>query len=156
MSISTLVARKASRERGLLLTSGNDPQKTMSDALALVAGYVPTEILTLYTMVLGIVTASGTHLPLWVFLAFLAFTPPVVWLVYAVREREEGRTRLPWRPSEWPLWEMCAALIAFVVWSAVMPRGALEVYPWYRADLAAIALLMVSLFLPLIGRLAKK
>lgn len=154
MSISTLVARKVSRERGAPGQAGATPQ-SISDALAVVAGYIPSEIVALYTMVLGIVTTSATRMPLFAFMAFVSAVAPTVWLLYAVREREAGNP-IPWKFSRWPTWEMISGLIAFTAWSAALPRGAMEAYSWYRADYAAIMLLVVSIFWPILGGLAKK
>ncbi len=159
MSISSLIMRKVARDQGppLLPLSPNpgEGQAAISDAISIVVSYIPTEVVTLYVVVLGILTESNKTAGMPVLIAFLAATPLMVWLVYAVRERESGRP-IPWKPSEWPLWEMGAALVSFTVWSAALPRGALESCSWYEPDLAAVSLLVVSLLLPLIGRLAKK
>lgn len=160
MSISSLVSRRVAREElEAVEEKAIPPPKaaapSLSDAIAVVVSYIPTEIVGFYTVVLGVLTERGVTLTLTTMVAFLVATPPVVWLVYAVKERESGRP-IPWRPSTWPLWEMISATVAFAVWSAALPRSALEDVHGFEQDYAALALIGVSLLLPLIGRLAKK
>lgn len=155
MSISSLVTRKVAREQGPPLRSlspnAGEGQAAISDAIAIVVSYIPTEVVTLYVVVLGIIAKdSEKALAL---ISFLAATPLMVWLVYAVRERESDHP-IPWKPSEWPLWEMIAALVAFAAWSAALPGS--PVHSYFREAYTTIALLVVSVLLPMLSRLAKK
>lgn len=175
MSISTLtdekVARNAQRaaspaqaaptqsvanpdQAGVVAAApSDDSKKTISDAISAVAAYIPTEIIAAYTILLALGASDSGHgaLPLPWFLGMLAFTPLFVWLVYAVRSKEENRNFLS--PRLWPWWESIAACIAFTVWSAALPNSAFGCWGWYSPRLAALALMLVSGLLPLIGSL---
>jgi hypothetical protein len=77
-----------------------------------------------------------------------------VWLLYAARSKEKGQ---PYgSPRLWPWWEALASCIAFIAWSAALPKGAFERYEWYDAFGAAIILVLVSGLLPLLGVLFTK
>ena len=133
-----------------------DDKRNLSDALAAVAAYVPTEIIAAYTIVLALGSDDrhSTAIPFSWFLAMLVFTPLFVWLVYAVRSKEEQRDYLS--PRLWPWWESIAACISFTVWSAALPNTAFARCDWYSPRLAAIALMLISGLLPLIGALMTK
>jgi hypothetical protein len=160
MSISALTEQKLARGDGGGTPAGfTNPsakrEKTFSDALAVVVAYIPTELITVYTFVIATIGSDLVPMPVWTFWMFFAATPLLVWLVYAVRCVEQGKP-IPWTWSELPVWEAIAATIAFTVWSATLPRSALAVYTWYDQDVAAAALVVVSILLPLVGVLATK
>lgn len=178
MSIASLAGQKASRVRapaappagaaGALAVTGAEDErarKTVSDALTAVATYIPSEIIAVYTLVIAMAVPDGgiggdgrpvvAALPLWAFLVFLGAILPFTWLIYAVRQ-VESHEPIPWSPRQWPIWEAIASAAAFVAWSAALPRSAFLRYDWYSAALASIALVVVSLLLPLIGVLATR
>lgn len=153
MSVSSMLRAKAIASRA---PAEANPDRTITDALALVASYVPTEVIAVYTLALGL-TAGGADqaaVPIdrWYFLAFLLGTPLFVWLVAAVRAREGGEA-IPWSPRAWPLWEMSSAVIALLAWSAALPRSMFLHYRWYSASAAVLVMVVVSVILPLVGRL---
>lgn len=158
MSISTLVRRRIDREeRATARQAADQPTPTTSDAAAAVAAYIPSEVIAAYTLVLSLtvadgVTAAGTPEALaWpAFFGFLAGTPLFVWLSYAVARVGAGLS-VPWSPRQWPYWEAVAAVVAFTVWSAVMPKSAFLAESWYSAAWASVALFVASIVLPLVG-----
>jgi hypothetical protein len=167
MSISTLAENKVDRNAsqsappasalpGQANPPPEDGKRSLSDALAAVATYVPTEIIAAYTIVLAL-GSDDRHseaIPFSWFFAMLVFTPLFVWLVYAVRSKEQQRDFLS--PRLWPWWESIAACISFTVWSAALPNSAFARCEWYSPRLAAIALLLISGLLPLVGALMTK
>ncbi len=151
-------ARSGSRANG----ADGPPTRTMSDMLSAVTAYIPTEMIAVYTMIIGTTVSDsgppgpGTpppHLPMWGFGAFLAAVPLVVWLLYAVRKVEAGAA-IPWSPRRWPWWEIVATTIAFTAWSAALPKSAFLRWSWFSAGTAAALLAAVSALLPAIGVLA--
>ena len=157
MSIIGLASERVARNApgGLKALSGNGEQrpKTLTDALSAVAAYVPTEILTAYTLTLAVVS-SKTMLSMSWYLAFLVLTPLFVWLVFAAKSKEQNRAFLSWRL--WPWWESVAACIAFTAWSAALPQTAFARFDWYSSSVAAIFLTVTSGLLPLVGAVVTK
>ena len=101
-------------------------QSTFTSALTALMAYIPTEILTAYVAVLaGLQVADQqTQAPpgAWVsFWVFLVLTPTMVWAIYAGKCRVAGKV-LPTSPGKWPMWEMSAATVAFVVWAFALPN----------------------------------
>lgn len=137
------------------------PEKTaISDALSTIASYVPSEIIAVYTLVIGMVVsdqgapagepAAPPHLPLWAFVTFAAAIPFVVWLLYAV-QKVERKEPVPWSPQTWPYWEAISSIVAFTAWSAALPKSAFLKWEWFSAPIAAIGLVVLSIVIPLVG-----
>jgi hypothetical protein len=136
-----------------------ETQSTATTALKNMMTYIPGEILTTYVAVVAVihpttagVTAEAPIADWVVFIVFLVLTPVVSWLLYAAKCVSGGKP-LPSSPAEWPLWEMSAATVAFLVWAATLPETPLGAFPWYTSGLAAIILLIVSMILGLIAPL---
>lgn len=170
MSIASLTERRIQR---LALPSsaqvlpragdvGDTTAKTISDALSAVAAYVPTEVIAIYTLAISTMAgpkgANGEPvLPLWAYFCFLGGDPILVWLVFVVKKIATDHSRAILKvPRSWPYWEAFAAMIAFTVWSAAMPRSAFSGYGWFSPNIAGLLLVVVSLLLPLVGGLFAK
>lgn len=122
---------------------------TVTKALDVVMAYIPTEILTLYVAVTAVLhdgsdSGATTDPGRTLFWIFLVATPVVVWTIYAGKFRPIQK-RLPLKISEWPRWEMVAAIIAFAAWAFALPGGPFEV----ARGLAGIGVLVVSVVLGL-------
>jgi hypothetical protein len=142
------------------------PTNQVTSTLSAITTYVPTEILTLYvaarsaltqtdkdaTGAIQNISAAGLNPSEWVtFAAAGALTPVVVWLVYAAKLRAASKP-LPLRPQTWPVWEMFAATIAFVVWAFAMPNSPFSYYKdWYSPAIAGLAVLVISTILGLVA-----
>lgn len=116
-------------------------------------GYIPTEVITLYVAVLAAIQTSGEVATRgdWItFWSFFAATPVVVWLVYGAKLKG-ARKSVPTRLSAWPLWEMCAATIAFSAWAFALPHSPFMQYDWYSSALSGVAVLIVSTVLGLLS-----
>jgi hypothetical protein len=129
-------------------TSGN----AVNTALHVLFGYIPTEILTLYVAVL-----AALHQPNKIsqaewntFWVFLIATPIVVWLVYSAKVMA-AKKPTPLAPSQWPIWEMFAATVAYFAWAFALPNTPLSEYSWYSSAIAAIVVLIASTVLGLIA-----
>jgi hypothetical protein len=123
-----------------------------TDALQVVAAYIPTEILTLYVAVLAALHQSGQDIRngWFVFIVFLFATPAVVWLVFAGKIKAANKN-IPWKPKQWPLWEMFAAAFAYVAWAFTLPTNPFTQLSWYSASVAGLVVLTVSIILGLIA-----
>jgi hypothetical protein len=132
-----------------------ETQSAGSSALAAIAAYIPTEVLTVYVAVVAALNpgaaAANARGPEWgAFLLFLVFTPVVVWLVYAGKVRKAGK-RLPTAFRRWPRWEMFAATVAYAAWAFALPETPFMSFGWYSAAIAAVVVLVVTTGLGLIA-----
>jgi hypothetical protein len=141
-------------------TGGTTASNGITTALNVLAGYIPTEIVTLYGAYVAAIHPKGTpepppsYDPDWtVFFAFLIVTPIVLWLIFAAKVRSAQKP-LPLLPKSWPLWEMCAATIAFAAWAFALPATPFrEFKDWYNTGLAAVVVLTTSTMLGLVAPL---
>lgn len=134
-------------------SSATTPGTNITNALAQIVTYIPTEILTLYVSVKAAlrqpdainVTAE------WItFAGFLLATPVIVWLLFAAKVKSDGKST-PRAYAQMPVWEMIAGMIAFSVWAFALPESPFETLGWYSAALGGVAVLLVSTFLGLIA-----
>jgi hypothetical protein len=133
-------------------------QTGTTSALASIATYIPTEVLTVYVAILAAInpaaSTSSSRNPEWAaFLIFLVLTPVVVWAVYAGKVRAAGK-KLPTRPTRWPKWEMFAATLAYAAWAFALPETPFADLGWYSAAIAAVGVLVVTTVLGLVAPLA--
>jgi hypothetical protein len=144
---------------GGVAAAANDSQTTndVNTALNVLFGYIPTEILTLYVAILGVLHKPATQQAFqptmadWIaFFAFLTFTPIVVWLVYGAKLKVANKP-LPLSFGTWPVWEMFAATVAYLAWAFALPNSPFNQYTWYSAALSGIAVLIASTALGLLA-----
>jgi hypothetical protein len=137
--------------------SANQGANGVNTALNVLFGYIPTEVLTLYVaFIAAIQKPDKVSRAQWVvFWSFLAFTPIVVWMVYAAKVKV-ARGALPIAFRAWPVWEMLAATIAYVVWAFALPQTPFVQYLWYSSALAGIAVLVTSTVLGLLAPLFQR
>jgi hypothetical protein len=130
---------------------------TVTTALHVICGYIPTEILTLYVAVVTVIHHPDkvTHVDWNVLWSFLVATPVVVWLVYATKVKQAGKA-LPAAPRKWPLWEMSAAGIAFWAWAYALPNSPFADCSWYSSAAAGIIVLVTSTILGLLAPLFQR
>jgi hypothetical protein len=145
--------------------TGGPPESknAVTSALSAIATYIPSEILTLYVSVLAALGTTGStgdtiaaygNNAAWIaFWFFLVATPTVVWVLYATKVKTAGKP-LPIKLSEWPVWEMSSATIAYMAWAFAMPSSPfLEFASWYSPPIAGILVLVVSAGLGLVAPL---
>jgi hypothetical protein len=146
-----------------LAIAGVSPQsgQTQSDAsavqqaLTLIVGYIPTEIVVTYVAVVAAIEsgATGSRVGQWVaFWFFLALSPSLCWVLYATNLRTQGRTT-PINPKQWPRWPMVAATIAFAVWAYTLPETPFLGFSWYQPAVGTAALLTVTMLFGLLSPL---
>lgn len=131
-----------------------------SDALQVIASYIPTEIITLYVAVsaaLPAITDPDSVRPShWITLGvFLFATPLVVWIAFAVKVVGASKP-MPITYSEWPKWEMIAATVAFAAWAIGLPASPFIEFPWYSKGIAGVAVLVTSTALGLVSPLFQR
>ena len=134
------------------LPQPSPPVNTMNTALHVIFGYIPTEILTLYVAILAALHQpnklnDGGWLTFWI---FLIATPIVVWLVYAAKVKAAQKP-IPVAFSQWPLWEMIAAIVAYFAWAFALPESPFNEFVWYSSALAGIIVLIASTVLGLLA-----
>jgi hypothetical protein len=143
-----------SKEASTSADTSSDPGAA---ALDLVVSYIPTEVVTTYVAVLSATRSeskslTGQWLALWI---FLALTPIAVWILYARRLKVLDQPA-PFRPKGWPLWEMCAATLAFAAWALALPNSPILEKVDYPPGLGTIAILGASFALGLLTPLFVK
>jgi hypothetical protein len=133
---------------------------TITAALRTVTAYIPTEVLTVYLAVVGALATTGTagttlldpNMTRWVlFWLFVVLTPATVWLTYAAKVQAAGKPLPILR--HWPVWEISAATIAFVIWAFTLPGTPFSSLGWYTPSLGSVAILVGSLLMGLVGPL---
>jgi hypothetical protein len=142
------------------MPGGGSASDGTTTALQTLTTYIPTEVLTLYVSAVAAVgpltmngEAVGRWLPFW---CFLIATPLIVWVAFATKLRGAGRA-LPLAPSQWPLWEMIAAMIAYLAWTFALPNTPFAQYKnWYSSGLAAFLVLVVSAGLGILAPLMQR
>jgi hypothetical protein len=126
------------------------PDTTINTALKTMVTYIPTEVITLYlAVVAALQLPAGSPPAVWTFGSFLAFTPLVVWLVYATKAKSDGKP-VPLAPRAWPVWEMVAGTIAFAAWALAIPQQPFSSFP---PALSAVGVLITSTVLGLLAPL---
>jgi hypothetical protein len=139
--------------------NGNKTKNDVNTTLNVLFGYIPTEVLTLYVAILGVLHKPNSQSAFqpttadWIaFFAFLGFTPIVVWLVYGAKLKAANKP-LPISFGTWPVWEMFAATIAYLAWAFALPNSPFTEYSgtWYSAALSGIAVLVTSTILGLLA-----
>lgn len=134
-------------------------------AMNVLFGYIPTEILTFYVAVAGTLQPAATlgagegaaaagvgaaSAPMqsqWIaFGCFLVVTPLAVWATYANKVKEAGKA-LPLTYSSCPVWEMTAALLAFLAWAFALPGSPFREFSWYSPGIASLVVVLTSMIL---------
>lgn len=129
----------------------------LNTALQTLTTYIPTEVLTLYVSAVAALSDGTDAAHPWKrwlpFIAFLAGTPFLVWVAFATKLKTAGKT-IPASPKKWPVWEMCAATIAFVAWAFALPATPFAQFTqWYSPSLAGFLVLFVSGILAVVAPL---
>jgi hypothetical protein len=135
------------------------PATTTGTVLAAITTYIPTEILTLYVAARSalqssvqsvdaagavVIPPASARVAEWLaFIIGLLVTPLFVWIVYATKRRAAGR-RLPLRPSQWPVWEMVAATVAFAAWAIALPNSPFTYFRLFSPAIGALFMLLAS------------
>ncbi len=143
------------REIAASASNGSTPSNLVTDTLAVITTYIPTEVLTVYVAALAAVQNSGslTSFAMWTtFDIFLIATPIIVWLVYVAKIKSAGKP-LPWAFAQWPLWEMIAGTLAFVAWAISLPSAPFLTYLGLPGTLATVILLITTTLLGLLALL---
>ena len=136
------------------------PSNNATNALQVIATFIPIEVLTLYVAaVAALHKESEVTKAEWIaFWVFLILTPTIVWVVYAAKVKSAGKP-LPAKPTRWPLWEMSAATIAYVVWAYALPGSPFSQFEksgFYSSALAGLFVLGVSTILGLVAPLFQR
>jgi hypothetical protein len=129
---------------------------SVATALQVVVTYIPTEIVVLYIAVLGSM-GGVTNSPWIVFVSFVVATPFVTWVLFATKLKSAGKA-LPLPPSQWPIWEMSVATLAFCTWAIAMPDSPFTVGkdPYILPGLSALIVLVTSAFIGLLAPLFQR
>ena len=129
------------------------PQTDVTKALAQIASYIPTEILTLYVAVLAAIRnpQSNSSSGQWgAFVICQLATPTAVWLVYVAKLRQ---AKPPLSPEQrlLPVWEMVAGTVAYVAWAVNLPDTPVLAALGAPEALAGIVVLAVATVLGLVA-----
>lgn len=146
-----------SREIAEAASGSSAPGNPVTDTLAVIAMYIPTEVLTVYVAALAAVQNPAPENPssyaVWItFGIFGVATPIIIWLVYAAKIKSAGKP-LPVAFAQWPLWEMSAGTLAFIAWSISLPSAPFLEYLGIPGTLATVILLITTTLLGLLAPL---
>lgn len=125
-----------------------DPTAKEDSYLAKVVRYIPGEIVAAY---LGAYNAlrAAVGIPftglLWGVVAVLGVLTPL-WILYAAND--------PGKPR--PIFQAIAATFAFVVWVFAIPQGPFSGLSWYNSVYGSLALILSTLLIPLVEKIAVK
>lgn len=140
----------------------------VTNALAVLIKYIPTEAVMLYVAAVSAAPAVTPTFRAWredlttpglvegVYWVFgLGLTPTLLLLIYFNKRHAAGLKPLV-SPKEWPWWKVVASMIAFLVWAPAVPG-----HPWVGEDagrgvLAGMCALFVSTALVLIEPLVER
>lgn len=121
----------------------------VAGAMQVIMTYVPTEIIALYTSIATAIqsvpgsggTENSGEISAWIaFGVCLVLTPLSVLLLYASKVKQANKP-LSLAINKWPLWEMCAASLAFFAWAFAMPGSPFRsIQSFYSPGIAAIVL----------------
>jgi len=136
---------------------GDENGNAVNTALHVLFGYIPTEVLTLYVAILAAIQKTGqvTKADWTTFWLFLVGTPVVVWLIFGAKLKSAEKP-VPWAIKKWPLWEMCAATVAYAAWAFALPNTPFSDYGWYSPGLSGIGVLVASTVLGLLAPFFQK
>ena len=118
---------------------GADPALKEDNYIQKVVGYIPGEIVAVYTTASGLaLSAEGvpTVLVLWIVAGVLLVLTPL-WLYYA--------TAVPGRSASW--FQVVAGTLAYVCWVFALSGGTL--FAWYHPLYGSLLLLFYTLAAPL-------
>jgi hypothetical protein len=129
----------------------------VSIAYNVLFAYIPTEVLTLYVALVAALHESNQNshaqwVALW---AFLIATPLVMWLAYAAKIKAAG-CRLPFHPSQWPVWEMLASTMAYFAWAFALPNSPFSENLWYTSAMGTFVVLVTSAAIGLLAPLFQR
>jgi len=137
----------------------NITSNAATNALQVIATYIPTEVLSLYVACIAVLHKNnGVTTAEWIaFASFLVLTPFVVWLVFAIKLKSAQKA-IPLKPSLWPVWEMSAATIAYVAWAYALPGTPFSEFApeSYSPGLAGLMVLVVSTLLGAVAPLFQR
>ncbi|MFC9502672.1 hypothetical protein [Streptomyces sp. NPDC057002] len=134
------------------------PGSAASSAAESLVTYIPTEVVTAYVAVLGLlhVPAGGSHARQWLaFWIFLVLAPFGVWAAMAYQEKAR-RGRIPLRPALWPThtaFNMTAATLSFALWGFSLPNTPFQDLSWYSSELGTAALIIGTLLIGFVSPL---
>jgi hypothetical protein len=136
---------------------------SIQTSLNIIFGYIPTEIVTLYTAASTALTTNMSADPAsvysswWLFSVTAVITPFIVLIVFAGKA---GSSEKPMpsllNPKTWPNWEMFAATMAFVAWAYALPNSPFAQSGPYNPAIATIVLLFTTTLLGLLAPLFQK
>lgn len=134
-----------------------ETQNSITAALAVIVTYIPTEVLTLYVAVLAALSppSGNADVVRRTFVVFLVSTPIIVWMTYAAKVKAAAKP-LPVHPAQWPIWEMTAALVAFVAWAASLPGAPFLADLRLPSALGAVIVLVTAALLGLLAPLFQR
>ncbi len=131
----------------------------VTTALDYLIKFIPTELVTLYFLIVSASLAISRVLPsiftnVRLYVLFAVLTPIFLLLVYMGKRKTAG---LPaWPPfNELPLWKMVAATLAFLAWALAVPGNGLlegEVGGPLAGVVAVLASVIISVLDPIFRR----
>lgn len=155
MSINSMnglaIARSLRARRGrvprepLFANAGGYASAASSGSLEKLTRYIPTEAITLYVALLGVIGAtSASDGGRWVaFAIFAVATPAMAWIDWKIRVRH---TRDGDRSLTRPLlgFNLGAATVAFAAWAFSLPASPFSQFGWYDPKWGGFVALVVS------------
>jgi hypothetical protein len=151
VSIASMTAERLDRdERRQARRPEDDPRDT---GLKQVTRYIPTEVVTLYVIWLGVLgpieatrACEGNYAARWILAGvFLLLTPPLVygeWWLQRRAKRRRGRTAR----DTLPIPEMVVSVVAFTAWVFALPSSPFADFCAYDPKFGTPTLVTVTAF----------
>jgi hypothetical protein len=147
--------RHEAQSSGLERTSGaaesDSTTSTQSDVLGQALKFIPTEIVTAYTLLLNMVPGTTALTVLWaLYGGFAALSGLAVCCQAKQKWNALGAADKAQMPWVFPLQGIVAATIAFLAWGAAVPGTIFTHIPEYQAWMGLSAVVVVTLLLNLL------
>jgi hypothetical protein len=130
------------------------PENQITDALDLLAGYIPTEVIALYVAALSATQAMKTPPSPWLWWVIGVALTPVLYVVIMLSKRARDGQKL--RPERWPWYRTVAATVAFAIWALAVPSPTQPMLPPDYLALIGLVALFVTIVLGLLDPILDK
>jgi len=119
MSVATMTALGIARNtKGAFRTLGVEPQKAVDSAMEKIAAFIPSEVIGVYVVALGMLSPQRDAGKWLIFGICIVLVPIFICLDYVLTKKRNPNTKLTRRVG---IILAILGVVAFVAWAAAMP-----------------------------------